>query len=76
MARSVKILETVYHSDNPKDVHAGAAGDGSFIVRFKATKEGRKEAEVFVKGKTYFSGPATITESTVSLSAAKRYGLA
>jgi hypothetical protein len=75
MARTTKILETVYHSDDPKLAHAGPAGDGSFTKRWRSNNEGRKEAEEFIKGKRYYAGKATLEEREVSAEQMRRYGL-
>jgi hypothetical protein len=73
MAKPVKIIEVVYHDE--RNPYGGAAGDGSFVARFKATKAGKAAAETFASGRNYYGKPATLTESEVSRSAAQRYGL-
>jgi hypothetical protein len=72
--KPVKIMEVLYHDHN--NPHGGAAGDGSAIKRFNATKAGKAEAAAFAKGRDYFGTPAEPKEATVSRSAARRYGLA
>jgi hypothetical protein len=73
MAKPIKIIEIVYHDENRP--YGGAAGDGSFVARFKATKAGRKAAETFADGRNYYGKPATLNESEVSRSTAQRHGL-
>jgi hypothetical protein len=72
MAKTVKVFEVLYHSDEPHHAYAGAAGDGSFIYRTRK----RSDAESFARGKRCYSGDASILESDVPRRLAQRWGLA
>lgn len=70
MAATVTVFEVLYHSDDPSYAHAGAAGDGSFVERFRK----RGDADRFAAGKCCYGRPATVTESVVSRRLARRWG--
>lgn len=70
MAKSVKVFEVLYH--NHERPYAGAAGDGSFIERFRS----ESAAKSFSKGKTYYGGAATVSMVEVPRHIAARWGCA
>jgi hypothetical protein len=72
MAKPITVFEVLWHSDNPDQAYAGAAGDGSFIYRTR----NRKDAERFAAGKRCYSGDASVLESSVPRRLAQRWGLA
>jgi hypothetical protein len=71
-SKTIKVFEVLYHSDNPRDAYAGAAGDGSFIARFRK----RADAEAFARGKRCYSGDASVSECDAPRRLAQRWGLA
>ena len=70
---TVQVYSVCYHvdDDHPQS-HGGAAGDGSFVVRFRS----RVDAEAFARGKSYYGNDARIARDDVPRRLAQRWGLA
>ena len=54
MPKGITVYEVLYHDDSRP--YGGAAGDGSFIARFRK----KDAAERFAKGRRCYSGEATV----------------
>lgn len=68
--KGITVFEVIYHNDATP--YAGAAGDGSFIERF------RKEADAarFAASRTYYGKPCTVLQThNVPRKLAQRWGL-
>jgi len=70
MSKTVTIFSTVV--DGPEGCSPGPAGDGTFVVRFRA----EKDMKAYVKDKTYYGRPAQYHKEEVSRRLAQRWGLA
>jgi len=71
MAKTIKVYEVLFHSDNPSQAYAGAFGDGSFIQRF------RKEADAvrFAASHEYYGKPCTVGGIDAPKRLAQRWGV-
>ncbi len=72
-SKTVRVWEVIYHSDEERLAHAGAAGDGSFIERF-AGKRGEADAQAFAAGRTYYGKPAEVDVVDAPKRLAARWG--
>jgi hypothetical protein len=69
--KTYTVFEVIYHNDSTP--YAGAAGDGSFIERFRR----EPDAVQFAKSREYYGKPASVSRvDSVPARLAKRWGLA
>lgn len=66
---TVRVYEVLFHDDERP--HGGAAGDGSFVKRFKA----QGDAEDFAKDKHYYGKSATVSPTDAPRETARRWGI-
>jgi hypothetical protein len=67
--KTTTVYEVLYHDDHSP--YAGAAGDGSFIARFRR----QADAEKFASAHRCYGRPATVTTTDASPAQLRRWGL-
>jgi len=67
--KTVTVHELIFHNDATP--YAGAAGDGSFIQRFRS----KTEAERFAASRHYYGKPCSVLTTDVSRKLAQRWGV-
>lgn len=67
--KTVTVFEVLFHNDATP--YAGAAGDGSFIQRFRS----ETEANRFAASRTYYGKPCTVGRVDAPRKLAQRWGV-